>query len=161
MPRPEVHFTSDAEFAVRLEQEAAVVMAEAEEIELLINQARTEAARHETRRQAANEKLLMAAERLSSGAGGTPKGLTELANQLVTIARKAALMEAQIDLLEGKRRSATRLSEATRPTPVGPRLPAPLPGHATPPRRAMRPRTGCHSTWASSRAPRCRRASPG
>ena len=57
---------SDAEFAVRLEQEAAVVMAEAEEIELLINQARTEAARHETRRQAANEKLLMAAERLSS-----------------------------------------------------------------------------------------------
>jgi hypothetical protein len=48
------------------------------------------------------------------GGGGTPKELAELANQLVTISRKAALMEAQIDLLEGKRRSATRLAEATK-----------------------------------------------
>jgi two-component system sensor histidine kinase DegS len=106
--------TSGADFAVRLEDEAVVVMAEVEEIELLINQAKTEAARHETRRQAANDKLLMAAEKLSSGAGGTPKELADLASQLVAIGRKSALMEAQIDLLEGKRRSATRLADATR-----------------------------------------------
>jgi hypothetical protein len=89
-------------------------MAEAEEIELLNNPAKTEAARHETRRQAANDKLLMAAERLAAGSGGTPKELADLANQLVSIARKAALMEAQLDLLEGKRRSAARLADATR-----------------------------------------------
>ena len=105
---------SDAELALRLEAEVTAVMAEVEEIELLINQAKTEASRHETRRQTANEKLLMAAERLEAGSGGTPKELAELANQLVTIARKSALMEAQIDLLEGKRRSAARLADATR-----------------------------------------------
>jgi two-component system, NarL family, sensor histidine kinase DegS len=105
---------SDVELAERLEAEVTAVMAEVEEIELLINQAKTEAARHETRRQTANEKLLMAAERLEAGSGGTPKELAELANQLVTIGRKSALMEAQIDLLEGKRRSAARLADATR-----------------------------------------------
>jgi two-component system sensor histidine kinase DegS len=106
--------TSGVEFALRLQAEAAAVMAEVEEIELLINQAKTESARHETRRQAANDKLLMAAEKLAAGAGGSPKELTDLANQLVTVGRKAALMEAQVDLLEGKRRSATRLADATR-----------------------------------------------
>ena len=106
--------TSFADFALRLEDEAIAIMAEMEEIELLINQARTEASRHETRRQAANEKLLMAAERLGAGAGGTPKELAELANQLVSIGRKAALMEAQQDLLEGKRRSGMRLAESIR-----------------------------------------------
>jgi hypothetical protein len=54
----------------------------------------------------------MAAERLASGGNSTPKELTELANQLVAIARRAALMEAQVDLLEGKRKSAARLHDA-------------------------------------------------
>jgi two-component system sensor histidine kinase DegS len=106
--------TSGVDFAAHLEDEAAAVMAEVDEIELLINQAKTEAARHETRRQAANDKLLMAVERLNAGSGATPKELADLASQLVAIGRKAALMEAQIDLLEGKRRSATRLADATR-----------------------------------------------
>jgi two-component system, NarL family, sensor histidine kinase DegS len=91
--------------------EAEVVKREVDEIELLINQAKTEAGRHETRRSAASEKLAMAAERVAAGSGNA-KELTELANQLVTIARKAALMEAQIDLLEGKRKSGARLHEA-------------------------------------------------
>ena len=52
----------------------------------------------------------MGAERL--GAGVTPKELAELANQLVAVARRAALMEAQVDLLEGKRKSLARLHEA-------------------------------------------------
>jgi two-component system, NarL family, sensor histidine kinase DegS len=106
---PEI--TSAADFAARLAKEAAAVKGEVDEIDLLINQAKTEAARHETRRSAAAEKLAMAAERgAASGVSGA-KDLADLANQLVTVARKAALMEAQIDLLEGKRKSALRLAE--------------------------------------------------
>ena len=54
----------------------------------------------------------MGVERLASGAGMAPKELADLANQLVSVARRAALMEAQVDLLEGKRKSAIRLKEA-------------------------------------------------
>jgi hypothetical protein len=54
----------------------------------------------------------MGAERLAANAGITPKELSELATQLVAVARRAALMEAQVDLLEGKRRSAVRLGES-------------------------------------------------
>lgn len=86
--------------------------AEADEIELLINQAKTEAARHESRRTSAVEKLAMGAERLASGSGMAPRELADLAHQLVSVARRAALMEAQVDLLEGKRKSAIRLKEA-------------------------------------------------
>jgi hypothetical protein len=43
----------------------------------------------------------MAAERLGTGANITPKEVTELANQLVAVARRAALKVAQVDLLEG------------------------------------------------------------
>ncbi|HKG18268.1 MAG TPA: histidine kinase, partial [Candidatus Limnocylindrales bacterium] len=84
--------------------------AEVDEIDLLINQAKTEAGRHETRRSAATEKLSMAAEKIAAGSGD-PKEVTELADQLVSITRRAALMEAQIDLLEGKRKSGVRLHE--------------------------------------------------
>jgi len=106
---PEIR--SAADIAARLAEEAAGVKGEVEEIELLINQAKTEAARHETRRSAAAEKLAIAADRLATGGAPGAKDLAELANQLVTVARKAALMEAQIDLLDGKRKSALRLAD--------------------------------------------------
>jgi signal transduction histidine kinase len=109
---PAAEVASAADIAARLTAEATVVQAEAEEIELLINQAKTEATRHETRRTAAAEKLAMGAERLAAGTGVTPKELAELANQLVSVARRAALMEAQVDLLDGKRKSAIRLKDA-------------------------------------------------
>jgi Histidine kinase len=54
----------------------------------------------------------MAAERLAGGGGTTAKELSDLANQLVAVARKSALMEAQVDLLEGKRKSSSRLHQA-------------------------------------------------
>jgi two-component system sensor histidine kinase DegS len=108
---PDTGVTSVADLAARLASEAAVVQGEIDEIELLINQARTEATRHESRRSTAAEKLAIAAERLGNGAG-TPKELSELANQLVAVARKSALMEAQVDLLEGKRKSSARLHQA-------------------------------------------------
>ena len=109
--QPEAEITSATDFAIRLADEAAAMRNEVEEIDLLINQAKTESSRHETRRSAAAEKLGMAAERAAAGGNATGKELADLANQLVTVARKAALMEAQIDLLEGKRKSAVRLSE--------------------------------------------------
>lgn len=109
---PNGDVTSAADLAARLTEEAAALQGEVDEIELLINQAKTEATRHEARRTVAADKLAMGAERLASGAGVTPKELTELANQLVSIARRAALMEAQVDLLEGKRKSAARLHDA-------------------------------------------------
>ena len=120
-------------------------VAEAEEIELLINQARTEAARHETRRQAANEKLLMAAERLSSAPA----------------ARRAdrARQPARDDRAQGRPHGGPDRPPRGQ-APVGDppvrgdeahaewahAIAGTPPGHATPPRRAMRPRTGCHST---------------
>ena len=109
--QPEHEATSAADFALSLADEAAAVRSEVDEIDLLINQAKTESARHETRRSGAAEKLGMAAERAAAGGNASGKELADLANQLVTVARKAALMEAQIDLLEGKRKSAVRLAE--------------------------------------------------
>jgi len=106
---PEIR--SAADLAARLAEEAAGVKSEVDEIELLINQAKTEAARHETRRSAAAEKLAIAADRLAVGGAAGAKDLADLANQLVAVARKAALMEAQIDLLEGKRKSALRMAD--------------------------------------------------
>src|SRR6185295_19856300 len=103
--------TSATDFALSLADEAVAVRSEVDEIDLLINQAKTESARHETRRSGAAEKLGMAAERAAAGGNASGKELADLANQLVTVARKAALMEAQIDLLEGKRKSAVRLAE--------------------------------------------------
>jgi two-component system sensor histidine kinase DegS len=103
---------SPEELAGRLVAEAATVQNEIDEIELLIQQAKTEAARHETRRAAAADKLAQAAEKLAVAAGGTSKEVADQANVLVNVARKAALMEAQIDLLEGKRKSVGRLHAA-------------------------------------------------
>ncbi|HEX5239445.1 MAG TPA: histidine kinase [Candidatus Limnocylindrales bacterium] len=112
-----------AALAARLQEEARAVQSELEEIELLISQATSEAARHETRRVAAAEKLAIAAEKAtmaekaagaghgSSSATAAGKEVADLANQLVTVGRKASLMEAQIDLLEGKRKSIIRLHE--------------------------------------------------
>jgi hypothetical protein len=75
-----------------------------DEIDLLISQVKTESARHESRRAAAADKLALAA-----GTGG--KDVVDVANHLVNVARKAALMEAQVDLLEGKRKSIARLHD--------------------------------------------------
>jgi two-component system, NarL family, sensor histidine kinase DegS len=108
---PSGEVTSAADLAARLAAEARTIKSEVDEIDLLINQAKTEATRHETRKSAASEKLALAAEKIAAGSGD-PKEVTELANQLVAIGRKAALMEAQVDLLEGKRKSGVRLHES-------------------------------------------------
>ena len=98
------------EVAAQLAADAAQLERETAEIELLVTQARAEAARHETRRAAAADKL----SNLSDGA--TVKEAVDLANQVATLTRRAALMDGQVEILEGKRKSILRLQESVRTT---------------------------------------------
>jgi two-component system, NarL family, sensor histidine kinase DegS len=86
----------------RLEEDLATLDRELGEVDLLVTQAKAEATRHETRRASAAEKL----EGLPKDEGG--KERIELATSLVTLTKRAALMESQVDVLEGKRRALQR-----------------------------------------------------
>ena len=88
--------------ARRLEDDLLKLDKELGEVELLVNQATAEATRHETRRATAAEKL-----------GAMPKvdaakEQSDLAASLITLTKRAALMESQVDVLEGKRRALQR-----------------------------------------------------
>ncbi|MES2211164.1 MAG: histidine kinase [Chloroflexota bacterium] len=100
--------TTQSEIADQLLAEAAALDREIEEIDMLVAQAKTEATRHETRRLAATDRLAT----LTSTA--TVKEVVDLANQAVILTRRAALMDAQLEILEGKKRSAARLKESIR-----------------------------------------------
>ena len=83
------------------------------EVDLLIAQARTEATRHETRRAAASEKLTTAtAAAAAAGSPIDPTVAADLNTQLVLLTKRAALMESQVDVLEGKRRALGRYRDA-------------------------------------------------
>ena len=78
-----------------LEQELA-------EIGMLVEQSRTEAARHE-------QKRAQAADRAAGLAGsGRVSELADANAQLVTLTRRAAIMESQLDVLAGKQRTLER-----------------------------------------------------
>ncbi len=100
--------TTPSELADQLAAEAAGLEREIAEIDLLVGQATTEATRHQGRRQAAADKLA------GLGDGAPPKDVVDLANQLVTLTGRAALMDAQLEILEAKRRSTVRLQEIFR-----------------------------------------------
>jgi two-component system sensor histidine kinase DegS len=102
---------SASELAVQMGDEVAVLDKELGEVELLITQARAEATRHETRRAAAAEKLSAALAAAESG-GEPAANAAELGAQLVLMTKRAALMESQVDVLEGKQRALTRFREA-------------------------------------------------
>jgi two-component system sensor histidine kinase DegS len=90
--------------AVRLSSDIAGLDTELAEIEMLVNQAQTEAARHEARRTQTAEKL--------AGAVNLPaEDLAALNTQLVSLTRRASVMEAQVDILEGKRKVLTRFRD--------------------------------------------------
>jgi two-component system sensor histidine kinase DegS len=72
------------------------------EIEMLVGQARAEAARHEQKRATAAEKLA------GAGHSSKPADLVDGYGSLVTLTRRAVLMEAQVDVLEGKRKALAR-----------------------------------------------------
>jgi signal transduction histidine kinase len=96
--------------SIRLEAEWATLEAELEEIELLVTQARNEAVRHEERRAAAAAKF-EAARR-----PGNDAEAIELAVQLATLTRRAAVMGAQVDVLEGKLKVLTRFRDSLAAT---------------------------------------------
>jgi two-component system sensor histidine kinase DegS len=89
-------------FVAQVRDEIAALDRELAEIELLVGQARIEAARHE-------QKRLQATERLAA-AEGTPSAaeVTEAYSTLVTLTKRAVLMESQVDVLEGKRKALAR-----------------------------------------------------
>jgi two-component system sensor histidine kinase DegS len=100
-----------SELSAEMSAETASLDKELAEVDLLISQARTEATRHETRRASAADKLtaLLAA---ASSRGESPPDTSELNAQLVLLTKRAALMETQVDVLEGKQRALARFRES-------------------------------------------------
>jgi len=93
-----------AELAGRVETEVRGLDQELAEIDMLVSQARTEAGRHE-------QKRVQATERLATGVNLPPDDITALNAQIVTLTRRAAVMEAQVDVLEGKQKTLTRFRD--------------------------------------------------
>ena len=93
---------SEPLLVAEVREEIAALARELAEIEMLGGQARVEAARHEQKRAQAVERL---------GTPGQGADATEVADAyttLVTLTRRAVLMEAQVDVLEGKRKALAR-----------------------------------------------------
>ncbi len=100
------------EVSARMAAEVARLDVELGEVDLLVAQARTEAARHETRRAAVADKVTAANAPDPSGAIPDPAVAADLSTQLVLLTKRAALMELQVDVLEGKRRALGRYRDA-------------------------------------------------
>jgi two-component system sensor histidine kinase DegS len=93
------------EIAERARREVDLLTREIGEIEMLVNQARTEAARHE-------QKRAQAAER-AKPSGKEPESEDEAdGDQLVALTKRAAIMGAQVDVLEGKLKILSRFRES-------------------------------------------------
>ena len=93
-------------FTTRLGDDLVLLDGELHEVDILIVQARTEAARHETRRTTTSDKLA------TIPADGDVKERLDLATSLVMLTKRAALMDSQVDVLEGKRRALGRYRDA-------------------------------------------------
>ncbi len=94
--------------AAELADEAGRLGKELDEISLLIGQARNEAARHDARRATAEQRLteLQQARREVSA-----DDFAQALAALLTATRRAALMEGQIDVLEGKQKTVLRMRD--------------------------------------------------
>lgn len=102
------------------EEELARLDRELSEIALLDQQARAESTRHELKRGQAADRLAALQVRHDVD----PTEIRDATAQLITLTRRSALMEAQVDILEGKQKALARfrdraaaLSDALRPTP--------------------------------------------
>jgi two-component system sensor histidine kinase DegS len=102
---------SQSELSERMSEEVVRLDKELGEVELLISQARTEATRHEARRVAAAEKVT-AALAAATTKGDGPPDTAELNAQVILMTKRAALMESQVDVLEGKQRALKRFRDA-------------------------------------------------
>ena len=89
---------SVVELRERLAQDVAVLARELGEIESLAQQARAEALRHEAKRTVAADRVK------AFGLSSEPQlsELIDLNHQLVLMTKRAALMEAQVEVLDGK-----------------------------------------------------------
>ena len=110
MPHADPDASADAaagsagRLADRLTIEVEELDKELREIDMLVAQARTEAERHEGKRGLVAEKLGQS-EHLPQG------DLATLNSQLVTLTRRASVMEAQVEVLEGKRKALARFRD--------------------------------------------------
>ncbi len=93
------------DLASRLLTDISRLDGELTEIEMLVAQAQSEATRHEQRR-------LQTTEKLANAVNLPPADLATLNAQLVSLTRRAAVMEAQVDVLEGKRRTLARFRDS-------------------------------------------------
>ncbi len=96
------------EIAERARREVDLLAREIGEIELLAQQARTEAAHHETKRSQTLDKL-----RTASDYDTESEGAQQTA-QLMALTRRSAIMESQVDILEGKLKVLARFRESLR-----------------------------------------------
>ena len=96
-----------ADLAAGTRRQVDLLGVELAEIDLLVAQARSEAGRHEQRRVQAAEKSKAATDR-----GADAAELAELGRQLVAATRRAAVMEAQVDVLEGKQKVLGRFRDS-------------------------------------------------
>ena len=96
------------EIAERARREVDLLSREIGEIELLVQQARSEAGRHEQKRSAAADKLKGPA---GKDADGEAPDETEV---LIALTKRSTVMEAQVDILEGKLKILNRYRESLR-----------------------------------------------
>ncbi len=84
------------EIAERIRREVDALTKEIGEIDLLVQQARSEAGRHETKRSQAVDKL-----KATPGYNGASDA-GQQTEQLLALTRRSAIMDAQVDILDGK-----------------------------------------------------------
>ncbi len=133
---------------------------------MLIGQTKAEAARHE-------QKRATAAARLGAPGDSEAPAQAEAWNQLVTLTRRAVLMDAQVDVLDGKRRALARHRDAlaeladalatAEPAAAEPTGDAPLPASgpgALPPVGVARSCSAPRRTCAARSRARCMTARP-
>ncbi len=105
-PAPIAPAATLGDLSGRLADDLLKLDGELNEVDQLITQAKSEATRHEGRRATAAEKF----EALTPD--GDPKDRLDQTTSLVTLTKRAALMETQVDVLEGKRRTLARYRDA-------------------------------------------------
>jgi two-component system, NarL family, sensor histidine kinase DegS len=96
------------ELAERARREVELLTREIGEIELLVQQARAEASRHEQKRAQTVDKLR------TMPVAGSEGEHADLNEQLVAVTRRSAIMESQVDILEGKLKILGRFRESLR-----------------------------------------------
>ena len=92
-----VRYDRPADLAATVEHDVAVLNGELVEIDMLIQQATAESERHEAKRAVMAARVAAGRETPSD-----PAGLLEQSSQLLALTRRAIVMEAQVDVLNGK-----------------------------------------------------------